>query len=176
MNELYSSEERTKLTTFTNVYNAAVSDYASKKAKAENLRQQAILHPSFAQLQSSATLAESTAESAKQFAAEAKISLDDYQRFLTSKYDQTFTQQNPELAPMLAQIAADATTQQQIGLANAQSATEIALGLQNKAKTAEELAAETAAADKKKMYTYIGFGVAALIIGFLIYKQTKKNN
>lgn len=182
MNELYNTDERTKLSGFTNVYNAAIADYAAKKAEAEQLAQATILHPQFTQLAADAQLKAANAAAAKEFAAQAKIDLDDYQRFLTGKYQQSFIAQHPELAPALTQIAADATTQQQIGLANAQSQTDIALGLGQinaaKGQTDAEIQAakDAETAKKNKMYMYIGFGLSALIIGFLIYKQTKKNN
>lgn len=180
MNELYSSEERTKLTGFTNVYNSAIADYAAKKAEAEQLAQATILHPQFTQLAADAQLKAANAEAAKQFAAQAKIDLDDYQRFLTGKYQQSFMTQHPELAPTLTQIAANANTELGIGQANAQSATDIALGLaqNNAAKSladAEKEAADKAAA-QKKMYLYIGGGVVALILIFLVYKQMKNKN
>lgn len=181
MNELYSSEERNKLNTFTTTYNNAIADYANKKALAEEYAQQAILHPNMSQLVADAALKATNAENAKQFAAQAKLDLDDYQRFLTSKYQQTFMQQHPELAPTLTQIQANANTELGIGQANAQSQTEIALGLgQINAAKGEDTAAieaEKAAAEKKqKTYIYIGVGVVALLIGFYLYKQSKKTN
>ena len=180
MNELYSSEERSKLDTFTTTYNNAIADYAAKKANAENLRQQFILHPNFTQLGASATLAEATAEAAKQFAAQAKIDMDDYQRFLNSKYQQSFIAQHPELAPTLTQIATQGQVDIATGQANADSATQIALGLGtiNAAKGEADAAAQAEAdkAKKQKTYIYIGVGVVALILGFLIYKQMKNKN
>lgn len=113
----------------------------------------------------------------KETAVQALIALNEYKEFLKGKYTQAFNAAHPELAPTLAQIAAQGA----VDLATAQGQTQIAATETiNKAKA--DLAAAQAEADAKaaaartqKIVIYVGLGVIVVAIGLYLWKKSKQN-
>ena len=114
----------------------------------------------------------------KQSAVDALNALNDYKDYLTTKYSQAFNAAHPELAPTLAQIAAQGA----VDLATVQGQTQIAATETiNKAKAdlataAAEADAKAKAAKTQKIVLFVGLGVVVIIIGFYLWKKSKSNN
>ncbi len=168
---LYTGTEDSMLSAKTTAYNNALSDYQNKIAAYNSYVTWLSQNPgaaSTASAQQNKVAKYNAMEAAKQFAADRKIDVEDYQSFLDQKYTLALNTEHPELAPALAQIAANGAA------AVAQAAATGAAGVEQ-AKGEASLSVIEAENKKKtqNIILYSVIGLVVLIIGFAIYKKMK---
>lgn len=140
-----------------------------------SLMNDALLSP--AQYDNALTALKNNIPVLKQSAVDALIALNDYKDYLNTKYTAAFNAAHPELAPTLAQIAAQGAVE--LATAQGQAA---ATQTQAAAKATADLAAAQAEADAKakaaktqRIVIFSALGIVVVILGFYLWKKSKQS-